>query len=44
MGTKTLDDIKRILQEHKSILAKEFRVKEFNLFSSYVWGEEIVDK
>ncbi len=40
MGTKSLEEIKRILQEHKSILAKEFHVKEINLFGSYVRGEE----
>jgi predicted nucleotidyltransferase len=40
MGTKSLEEIKRILQEHKSILAKEFQVKEINLFGSYVRGEE----
>jgi len=40
MGTKSLEEIKRILQEHKSILAKKFQVKEINLFGSYVRGEE----
>ncbi len=40
MKTKSLEEIKRIIQEHKSILAKEFQVKEINLFGSYVRGEE----
>ncbi len=39
MKTKSLKEIKRILQEHKSILAKEFHIKEINLFGSYVRGE-----
>ena len=40
MKTKSLEEIKRIIQEHKSILSKEFQVKEINLFGSYVRGEE----
>ncbi len=40
MGAKSLEEIKRILQEHKPVLAKKFYVKEINLFGSYVRGEE----
>ncbi len=40
MGTKSLEEIKLILQKHRPILAKEFQVKEINLFGSYVRGEE----
>ncbi|OAQ20794.1 nucleotidyltransferase family protein [Thermosulfurimonas dismutans] len=40
MGNKSLEEIKRILQAHKPVLAKEFCVKETNLFGSYVRGEE----
>jgi len=36
MKAKALKEIKHILQEHKSILAKEFHIKEINLFGSYV--------
>ncbi len=40
MGAKFLEEIKRILREHKPILANRFHVKEINLFGSYVRGEE----
>lgn len=40
MGAKSLEEIKRILREHKPILANRFHVKEINLFGSYVRGEE----
>ena len=34
------EEIKRILREHKPVLANKFYVKEINLFGSYVRGEE----
>ncbi len=40
MGVKSLEEIKRILHEHKQVLANKFHVKEINLFGSYVRGEE----
>ena len=40
MGAKFLEEIKRILREHKPILANRFHVKEIDLFGSYVRGEE----
>ena len=40
MGAKSLEEIKRILREHKPVLANRFHVKEINLFGSYVRGEE----
>ncbi len=40
MGAKSLEEIKRILREHKPILANRFHVKEINLFGSYVRGEK----
>jgi len=40
MGAKSLEEIKRILREHKPVLANKFYVKEINLFGSYVRGEE----
>ncbi len=43
MGAKSLEEIKFILQEHRPILAKEFQVKEINIFGSYVHGEETSD-
>ena len=43
MKTKSLEEIRRIIQEHKPILAKEFQVKEINIFGSYVRGEETSD-
>ncbi len=40
METKSLEEIKRILREHKPVLANKFYVKEINIFGSYVRGEE----
>ena len=40
MGAKSLEEIKRILREHKPVLANKFYVKEINIFGSYVRGEE----
>ena len=40
---KDLEEIKRILVEHKEILKKKFRVKEIGIFGSYVRGEQKKD-
>ena len=36
---KNLDEIKKILKEHKSVMKKQFKVKEIGIFGSYVRGE-----
>lgn len=40
---KKLDEIKRILEEYKPIMEKEFKVKEIGIFGSYVRGEQEED-
>jgi hypothetical protein len=35
-----LEEIKRILQEHREELRERYRVKEIGIFGSYVRGEE----
>jgi uncharacterized protein len=37
---KSLENIEKILKEHKSSLKNEFKVKEIGIFGSYVRGEE----
>jgi len=37
---KNLEEIKRILAEHKWELKKKYRVKEIGLFGSFVRGEQ----
>ena len=37
---KKLKEIKKILEEHKSIIEKQFKVKEIGIFGSYVRGEQ----
>jgi len=36
---KDIEEIKKILKEHKSIIEKQFKVKEIGIFGSYVRGE-----
>ncbi|MDI9645700.1 MAG: nucleotidyltransferase family protein [Archaeoglobales archaeon] len=36
---RTLDDIIRLIEEHKEEIRKKFRVKEIGVFGSYVRGE-----
>ena len=36
---KNLEKIKKILKEHKTIIEKQFKVKEIGIFGSYVRGE-----
>lgn len=38
--TTNVDNIKKILLEHKSELQKKFKVKEVGIFGSYVRGEQ----
>ncbi|MEW6327037.1 MAG: nucleotidyltransferase family protein [Thermodesulfobacteriota bacterium] len=37
---KKLDEIRRILEEYKPFIKKEFKVKEIGIFGSYVRGEQ----
>jgi predicted nucleotidyltransferase len=37
---KRLEEIKRILTEHKEELSGRFRVKEIGVFGSYVWNKQ----
>ena len=37
---KTFNEIKKILEEHKSILKKQFKVNEIGIFGSFVRGEQ----
>lgn len=37
---KTLDDIKRIISEHKGELKDKYNVKEISIFGSYIRGEQ----
>ena len=36
---KTLEEIERILREHREELRRKFKVKEIGIFGSYVRGE-----
>ena len=36
---KNLEEIKKILNENKTIIKKKFKVKEIGIFGSYVRGE-----
>ena len=36
---KSLEEIKKILKEHRSTIEKQFKVKEIAIFGSYVRGE-----
>jgi len=36
---KTLEEIEKILREHKEELRRKFKVKEIGIFGSYVRGE-----
>lgn len=40
MKTKSLEEIKNLLKEHKKILRKQFGVKELAIFGSYVREEQ----
>ena len=40
MKTKSLEEIKNLLKEHKKILRKQFGVKELAIFGSYVKEEQ----
>jgi hypothetical protein len=37
---KTFEEIKKIIQEHKEDLKKEYGVKEIGIFGSFVKGEQ----
>jgi len=37
---KSLEEIRMILEKHKSIVEKRFKVKEIGIFGSYVKGEQ----
>lgn len=37
---KTLNEVIRILNEHKTTLVEQFKVKEIGIFGSYVKGEQ----
>jgi predicted nucleotidyltransferase len=37
---KTFEEIKKIIQQNKEILGKEYGVKEIGIFGSYVRGEQ----
>ena len=37
---RSLEDIKRILEKHKDVLRKEYKVREIGIFGSFVRGEE----
>lgn len=37
---KNFTEIKRLLENHKSLLEKKFKVKEIGIFGSFVRGEE----
>lgn len=37
---KTIDEIKRILQEHRLVLRARFKVREIGIFGSYVRSEQ----
>ena len=37
---KDIIDIKKKIEEHKSILEKKYKVKEIGIFGSYVRGEQ----
>lgn len=40
---KTLDEIRKVLGEHKSIMEEDYKVKEIGIFGSYVRGEQKED-
>lgn len=37
---KELEEIKKILEGHRSIIEKQFKVKEIGIFGSYVRGKQ----
>ncbi len=37
---KTLEDVKRIIEEHKEICKRQYHVKSFSVFGSYVKEEQ----
>ena len=39
IAPRTLDDIKKILQQHKPELSEKWKVKSLGIFGSYVRGE-----
>lgn len=40
MPMKNIDEIKRILNEHKDELTSKFKVQQLGIFGSYVRGEQ----
>ena len=40
VNMKSLDEVKRIIRQHKKILEKKFKVKKIGIFGSYVRGEQ----
>lgn len=40
MAMKTLEEIKQLLQQSKSVLQKNYKVTELGIFGSYVRGEQ----
>jgi len=43
MRTKALEDIVRILRDHREELCRNYRVRELGIFGSYVRGEQRPD-
>ncbi len=39
-GTKTLEEIRKILKENQTVLKDKFKVKEMGIFGSFVRGEQ----
>jgi len=37
---KTIKEVKQILEKHKSIIEKQYKVKEIGIFGSYVRGNQ----
>ncbi len=37
---KSVDEIKKTLQEHRAVLREQYKVKEIGIFGSYVRGEQ----
>lgn len=39
-AVQTVDEVKEILQKHKSEIAQKYKVKEIGIFGSFVRGEQ----
>ena len=40
VNLKSLDEVKKIIRQHKKILEKKFKVKKIGIFGSYARGEQ----